>query len=91
MDATQEMIDEGRALYTVNCRSCHGSNAVAAALPDLRYATAEVHEQFPAIVAGSRADLGMPGFADRLDTNQIQSIQAYVLARAEESQARAAQ
>lgn len=64
---------------------------MAASLPDLRYATAEVHEQFFAIAAGSRADLGMPGFADRLDTNQIRSIQAYVLARAEEAQAGAAQ
>lgn len=91
LDATQEMIDEGRALYTVNCRSCHGSNAVAASLPDLRYATAEVHEQFLAIVAGSRADLGMPAFADRLEPDQIRSIQAYVLARAGESQAEAAQ
>jgi len=86
MDATEEMIDQGRALYADNCRTCHGTNAVASALPDLRYATAEVHQQFPAILAGSRADLGMPSFADRLNVQQMRSIQAYVLARAAESQ-----
>ena len=86
MDATQETLDQGHALYTVNCRRCHGSDAVAGSLSDLRYATAEVHEQFTAIVFGSRAALGMPAFADRLDPDQVQAIQAYVLARAAESQ-----
>ena len=59
---------------------------MAGALPDLRYSTAEVHEQFAAIVFGSLAPLGMPAFTDRFDPDQVQAIQAYVLARAAEAQ-----
>jgi quinohemoprotein ethanol dehydrogenase len=86
MDATPEMIDEGRRLYAVNCRGCHGVDAVAGPLPDLRYSTAETHGEFAAIVLGSRAGLGMPAFGDRMNPNQIQAVQAYVLSRAAESQ-----
>jgi mono/diheme cytochrome c family protein len=90
MDATPEQITEGAGLYAGNCFACHGVNAVAGALPDLRYSTAEVHAQFDAIVlGGARAQLGMPAFADRLDVEQVRAIQAYVLARAAESQAAA--
>jgi len=70
----------------VNCRGCHGVDAVAGPLPDLRYSTAETHGEFAAIVLGSRAGLGMPAFGDRMNPNQIQAVQAYVLSRAAESQ-----
>jgi quinohemoprotein ethanol dehydrogenase len=87
MDATPAVVAEGALLYATNCFACHGLNAVASGLPDLRYATAEVHGQFDAIVrGGARAPLGMPAFADRLSAEQTRSIQAYVLARAAESQ-----
>ncbi|HUF73946.1 MAG TPA: PQQ-dependent dehydrogenase, methanol/ethanol family [Gammaproteobacteria bacterium] len=86
MDATPEIIAEGRRLYTVNCRGCHGVDAVAGPLPDLRYSTAETHAEFAAIVLGSRAGLGMPAFGDRLNPDQVRAVQAYVLARAGESQ-----
>ena len=83
-DAPPEFIREGQALYDLHCFSCHGVMAVAGSLPDLRYATADVHEQFAAIVRdGAREPLGMPGFGDLLTTDQVQAIQAYVLSRAE--------
>jgi len=85
IDATPEMIAAGGVLYAANCFACHGLNAVAGVLPDLRYSTAEVHAQFDAIVrGGARAPLGMPAFADRLTSEQVRAIQAYVLARAGE-------
>lgn len=84
LDADPETVERGRALYATNCFNCHGLNAVAGPLPDLRYATAEVHEQFAAIVFGSRAALGMPSFADRLNPEDVRAIQAYLLARAAE-------
>jgi quinohemoprotein ethanol dehydrogenase len=88
MDSTPEQITAGAGLYSANCFACHGVAAVAGALPDLRYATAEVHAQFDAIVlGGARAQLGMPAFADRLNADQVHAIQAYVLSRAAESQA----
>jgi quinohemoprotein ethanol dehydrogenase len=87
LDATPELVAEGALLYADSCFACHGLGAVASGLPDLRYATAEVHAQFDAIVrGGARAPLGMPAFADRFSAEQVRAIQAYVLARAAESQ-----
>jgi quinohemoprotein ethanol dehydrogenase len=83
LDATPETVAEGARLYAGNCAFCHGLNAVAGPLPDLRYATAEVHGQFDAIVRGGvRAALGMPAFADRLTAEEVGAIEAYVLSRA---------
>jgi mono/diheme cytochrome c family protein len=80
------VIHEGQLLYTANCASCHGLAAVAGPLPDLRYSTRQVHEQFEAIVlGGARATLGMPPFKDLLKPDQVKAIQAYVLSRAKES------
>lgn len=83
MEATPEMVVTGKQLYKENCIFCHGIDAVAGPLPDLRYASKEVHEQFQAIVlGGARASLGMPAFAEYLDVDEVRAIQAYVLARA---------
>lgn len=87
-DAPPEFVREGQALYDSHCFGCHGVMVVAGPISDLRYATAEVHEQFEAIVRhGTREPLGMPAFGDLLTTKQVQAIQAYVLFRAEESAA----
>jgi len=52
-------------------------------VPDLRYATADVHRQFDSIVrGGARKALGMPAFNDVLSSSQVRAIQAYVLSRA---------
>ena len=86
MTASRETIHEGGLLYDAHCPFCHGADAVAGPLPDLRYATKEVHEQFEAIViGGARAPLGMPSFKDLLTRDQVRAIQAYILSRARES------
>jgi quinohemoprotein ethanol dehydrogenase len=85
VNASPEIIHDGQLLYTANCASCHGLNVVAGPLPDLRYATRQVHEQFEAIVlGGARATLGMPPFKDLLKPDQVKAIQAYVLSRAKQ-------
>jgi quinohemoprotein ethanol dehydrogenase len=84
------LVEEGRGLYGTFCFSCHGVNAVAGALPDLRFATAEVHRDFEAIVLrGARVAGGMPSFSDLLTASQVKAIQTYVLQRARESAAAA--
>jgi len=84
--APQATIAEGRGLYDTYCYMCHGIAVVAGALPDLRYATAEVLRDFEAIVLrGAREPLGMPSFGDLLSTAQARAIQAYILVRARES------
>lgn len=85
MNASPEMVRNGKSLYAANCAQCHGLNAVAGPLPDLRYASRTVHEQFESIVlGGARASLGMPSFKELLSADQVRSIQAYVLSRAGE-------
>jgi len=87
LDAAPETVARGGELYASMCRRCHGTNAVAGPLPDLRYASAAVHQQFEGIVlGGALAPLGMPAFDDLLTSDDVRAIQAYVLARAAEPQ-----
>ena len=86
MNVPRETLREGKLLYGTYCVPCHGIDAVAGSLPDLRYASAEVHHQFISIVlGGERESRGMPSFKDVLTENQLRSIEAYVLFRAKES------
>ncbi len=80
------VLKEGERLFATQCSFCHGVGAVAGPLPDLRYATPAVHEQFEAIVlGGARAPLGMPSFKKIFTREQVQQIHAYILARTNES------
>jgi quinohemoprotein ethanol dehydrogenase len=84
--ASSETVHQGGSLYATYCFSCHGVLVVAGSLPDLRYATPEVHQEWGAIVlGGARESRGMPSFKDLLTQTQARAIQAYVLARALES------
>jgi mono/diheme cytochrome c family protein len=89
MNASQGSVREGKFLYASLCYRCHGVDAVAGSgVPDLRYATAQVHQQFAAIVLGGiRESRGMPSFKDLLSPKQVRAIQAYVLSRAAASAA----
>ena len=79
-----ELVAEGKNVYYERCWHCHGDGAVSGGvIPDLRYATAETHAAWPAIVlGGSLAEKGMPGFAGMLAAEDVQAVQAYVLDRA---------
>jgi quinohemoprotein ethanol dehydrogenase len=84
--ASPKIVHEGSLLFNGNCAACHGLNAVAGPLPDLRYATKEIHQDFENIVlGGSRASAGMPSFKNILNAEQVRAIQAYVVSRAGES------
>ena len=86
MSASHETVHEGGIQFAKYCEHCHGINAVAGALPDLRYASAEVHKQFKEIVlGGARQERGMPSFKDVLNESKVRAIEAFVLSRAEES------
>ena len=86
LTASPKAVREGGFLYGAWCAGCHGGNAVAGPLPDLRYATKAVHEQFEAIVlGGARASLGMPSFKAQLNAEQARAIQAFVLSRSHQS------
>jgi quinohemoprotein ethanol dehydrogenase len=83
MSATPEALHDGGLLYEAQCAGCHGLGVVAGPLPDLRYASKAVHDQFEAIVlGGARSRLGMPSFKDLLTAEQVREIQAFTLSRA---------
>jgi quinohemoprotein ethanol dehydrogenase len=84
MNATTTSIQEGTIQYRRYCAACHGAGAVSgSSIPDLRYATAETHGQFEAIVlGGAREQRGMPSFKDLLKRDQVRAIEAYVLSQA---------
>jgi quinohemoprotein ethanol dehydrogenase len=80
------VVKEGGQLFNSQCAQCHGLNAVAGPVPDLRDLTKETHQEFEGIVlGGDRAALGMPSFKKILSPEQARSIQAYILSRARES------
>lgn len=84
--ATPKQVQEGAVLFSTHCMACHGFQAVAGSLPDLRYASKETLLDMENIVLrGTRAAVGMPSFASELNARQVGAIRAYVLARAAES------
>jgi len=86
MNASAKTVHEGGQLFNSQCAPCHGVNAEAGPVPDLRYATKQTHEEFDGILLnGDRAALGMPSFKKIFTPDQVHAIQAYILSRARES------
>jgi quinohemoprotein ethanol dehydrogenase len=82
--AAEEVIRKGRDLFGQTCSRCHGENAIGG-LKDLRFMTRETRAQFNDIVLGGiRKDKGMAGFSDLLSQADVDSINAYLVARANE-------
>ncbi len=79
-------IDEGRALYSDFCLTCHGALVISSGvLPDLRRMSAATHEQFQEIVReGLLKENGMAGFGDLLTRRDTDKIHAYIASRARE-------
>ncbi len=81
-----QLVHDGGSLYGQYCSGCHGVNAVSGPLPDLRYATKETLDGLDNVVlGGSHASDGMPSFQKILNAGQVRAIQAYIVARAQES------
>lgn len=80
--ADAKTLAHGADLFTNNCAQCHGLNVVGGGiLPDLRYLTPEKHALFAGIVAGAKADRGMPSFAGRFSPEDVEAIRQYVIKR----------
>lgn len=82
-----ESVSLGDDLYHAQCASCHGGigipSEVAIVAPDLRLMTRDTHAEFESIVLeGSRAEQGMPDFADALTAEQMESVRAFVVTQA---------
>ncbi|MBW2362042.1 MAG: PQQ-dependent dehydrogenase, methanol/ethanol family [Deltaproteobacteria bacterium] len=84
LEVAEAVVARGRDVYADVCMFCHGFAAESSGLhPDLRFASAEVHEQWDSIVrGGARTANGMPSFADLVSAEDARAVQAYVLERA---------
>lgn len=81
--ATAEQLKTARTMFNGFCGSCHGLNAVSGSVyPDLRYLTPKKHEQFQAVLSGSRLNRGMPSYASVLKPEDMELIRQYIIKRA---------
>ena len=81
-----QSVHRGALLFNSHCFLCHGLNAVAGSLPDLRYSSKAVLDSLPSIVlGGARSSVGMPSFKKILSEKEVAAIRSYIVARAQES------
>jgi quinohemoprotein ethanol dehydrogenase len=81
-----KLVHAGALLFNNHCYFCHGLNAVAGPLPDLRYSSKEVLDAFASIVLdGARASAGMPSYKKILSVKEVKAIREYVISRAQET------
>jgi quinohemoprotein ethanol dehydrogenase len=81
-----KVMHAGALLFNNHCYFCHGLNAVAGPLPDLRYSSKEILDSFASIVlGGARASDGMPSYKKILSVKEVEAIRAYVISRAQET------
>jgi quinohemoprotein ethanol dehydrogenase len=87
LDATPSELVRGEGLFNRYCLPCHGILAMTSGVvPDLRYASLEVHASFQDIVLGGvRVHKGMSSFADVLSVDDARLVHAYVVQRAIET------
>jgi quinohemoprotein ethanol dehydrogenase len=82
--ASEAVVAQGAQLYAQTCAVCHGQNAIGG-VKDLRHMSAETRAKFSDIVLkGILVDKGMASFADLLNQDQVNAINAYLVARANE-------
>jgi mono/diheme cytochrome c family protein len=84
-DASDTQIADGKNIFYHRCAVCHGASAVSGGVtPDLRFAAAETHSAWDAIVlGGSLRDNGMPAFGQILSKEQSDAVHAFVIYRSQ--------
>lgn len=76
---TAETIARGQGLFFANCALCH-ANQHRSITPDLRRMQPGSHELFSEIVLeGAKLSTGMPRWDDRLSTDDVDAIHAYLI------------
>jgi mono/diheme cytochrome c family protein len=79
-------IAKGALLYGHNCVACHGMNAVAGILPDLRYTPFLASDGwYQVVLNGALRNAGMLAFADRMSRQDADAVRAYLIDRARQS------
>ncbi len=79
-------VHKGLLLFNSHCFTCHGLNAVAGPLPDLRYSSKATLDALESIVlGGARESGGMPSFKKVLTAREVDAIRAYIVSRSQET------
>ena len=78
---------QGGQLYGENCARCHGGRGASmGAMPNLQESNQAIHEAFEQIVReGLFETRGMPAFGERLSSNEVRLIQAYIVSEAKKT------
>ncbi len=85
LTASPQTVAKGAGLFGANCAGCHGMNAIAGILPDLRYTPHLSSDTFYDIVMdGVLQDNGMLAFKN-LSKDDVDAIRAYLISRAHET------
>lgn len=83
--ASAKVVAAGKLYYHTYCTMCHGDSAFSGGvLPDLRYSTAlgDPHLWQSIVHDGARSAQGMASFGSQLSEDEIATIRAYVIYRA---------
>jgi quinohemoprotein ethanol dehydrogenase len=85
--ASAATVKKGEELYQTYCGNCHGDVGVSGGvLPDLRYSSTLVGEQwFGIVLDGLLRQYGMVSFSNDLSRQDAEAIRAYVIFRANQS------
>jgi alcohol dehydrogenase (cytochrome c)/quinohemoprotein ethanol dehydrogenase len=86
--ASKDVIHAGEEKFKTNCATCHEPFAANRnTFPDLRYSPMlAAKESFAAIVLGGALQAnGMASFKDRLSADEVESIRAYMIERANQA------
>jgi PQQ-dependent dehydrogenase (methanol/ethanol family) len=78
------VVQRGEVVYQRQCSFCHGDGfRTGGPTPDLRWSTAQVHEQWQDIVrGGTLSKLGMVSFEEFVSEDDAEAIRQYVLSEA---------
>ncbi len=92
LTASNETVAEGEGQFATHCSSCHGATAVpgeGSIAPDLRYSAtiASPRDWAEAVLAGNRAQRGMPGFYGTLSLESSDAVRHYIIKRANDEKA----
>ncbi len=88
--ASKETIELGHQKFSSNCAMCHEPPAAnRSVFPDLRYSPMlNTAEAFSSIVLGGALQAnGMASFKGRLTPDEVQSVRAYLIERANQAKA----
>lgn len=86
IDASSEVLDTGKSIYTTHCISCHGHDLKGGTgfnLVDSEWVHGESFDAIRDNISTGFLEAGMPGFSEILEPEQIEALTQLILAKRE--------